>query len=134
MDQLAQEHLRHQRFAEAEPLYRRLLEEDNSDWVAHLGMARCCLHLYGFPKANPHFQELARLAPLEAAPAYLARGEYSLQQGVPLAQAAVWFVQAALLHQKKGETEQFRAVCRRALELGLEPIEAQLEGADHAPS
>lgn len=129
MDQLAHDFLRQNRLEDAERLYRKMLEQDRNNWVAHLGMARCYLKMYGFPKANPHFQELARLAPAEAAPAHLARAEYLSSQGDARGVARVWFLHAALAYRNKNQMDRCLAVCRRAVELGLKPLEADLENA-----
>lgn len=119
---VADEHLRLGRLADAEPLYRRVLEFDNNSWEAHLGLGRCLLGLYGFAKANPHFQELVRLAPHEGGPAFLARGEYQARQGKPLQQVRPWFLHAAKSYLDKDLAQEYQLVCRRVMELGMEPI------------
>lgn len=118
--QIAEGLLAEGRVVDAIQIYRGILERDRDDWRGHLALGECYFKENRITDGLGHFQEVARLAPREAGPAYLARAELLLQQGEPENRAALWFRHAADCFLKKSEMERYEAVRQRMLELGWE--------------
>ena len=109
------------RYQEALPLFQRMCELDRNNWQAHLGLGRCHFELGDHRRAFPHFQELSRLAPHEAGPAYLGVGEILLAGGQPARTVVAWFRHAQEFYQKRGDTDRVAAIRARMAELGMDP-------------
>ncbi len=119
MEQQARELLAQGMIEDAIQVFRKLLEQDHSNWRAHLGLGECYFAQNKIKDGLGHYQEMVRLAPQEGGPAFLARGEWLHGRGEPTAK--VWFYHAADCFRKKNEMDRYESVRQRILELGWEP-------------
>lgn len=112
------------RLDEAQAIYAEMVAVNPGDWLGYLGQGRCEFERgsHRDVQAIGFYQEVTRLAPDEAGPAYWALGEIFHRKGRPSESVRVWFQHAAEKYLQKEQMTEYRMICKRVIELGLDPV------------